>query len=107
MLERWGDETLPLAGQYYKGTTTELAWGNKLFKGTLNINGKTADLANITVPVIHAVAQHDHIVSYESSKPLMDLISSEDKEEILLKGGHVSLVAGPRAVARLGPRIDD
>ena len=29
-----------------------------------------------------------------------------DKEQIILKGGHVSLIAGPNAVRRLWPRLD-
>ena len=82
-------------------------WGNKLYTGDLVLNGRKADLANIRQPILHAVAQHDHIVPYESSKPLMRLVGSEDKREILLKGGHVSLVAGPKAKTRLWPQIHD
>lgn len=107
VLDRWANEMLPLAGAYYRDTTKELMWDNKLFKGELVVGGKTADLKNIEVPILHAVAQHDHIVPYEASKPLMDLVGSTDKKEILLKGGHVSLVAGPRAKTRLWPQIHD
>ena len=35
------------------------------------------------------------------------LVGSEDKEEIVLKGGHVSLVAGKNAVGRLWPKVAD
>jgi polyhydroxyalkanoate synthase len=31
---------------------------------------------------------------------------SRDKEEMLLPGGHVSLVAGPNAVKRMWPKLD-
>ena len=31
---------------------------------------------------------------------------SEDKKEIVIKGGHVSLVAGGNAVYRLWPQLD-
>lgn len=103
--ERWGNETLPLAGEYFRDTTRELMWGNKLFKGELVVGGNTAKLSDIRVPVMHAIAEHDHIVAYEASKPLLELVSSQDKEEILLKGGHVSLIAGPNAVRRMWPRL--
>jgi polyhydroxyalkanoate synthase len=33
-------------------------------------------------------------------------VSSLDKEELMLPGGHVSLVAGPAAVKRMWPRLD-
>ena len=104
--ERWGNETLPLAGNYYRDCTKELMWGNKLYKGTLKIKGKSADLANITMPIMNVMAEHDHIAPIASAKPLLDLVSSEEKEELVLKGGHVSLIAGPRAVLRMWPAID-
>lgn len=103
--DRWGEETLPLAGEYFRETTKELMWENKLYKGSLVVGGKPARLADITVPLLTAVAEHDHIVSYQASKPLLELVGSTDKEEILLKGGHVSLIAGPNAVRRMWPRL--
>jgi polyhydroxyalkanoate synthase len=37
---------------------------------------------------------------------LIATVGSADKEEIMLKGGHISLVAGPNAVKRLWPKLD-
>ena len=56
--------------------------------------------------LLHAVAEHDHIVPYDAAKHLIQKIGSTDKEEVILKGGHVSLVAGPNAVRRLWPKLD-
>jgi polyhydroxyalkanoate synthase len=106
VFDRWGNETLPLAGEYLRQTTKELLWRNKLFTGELVVGGKEAKLANITVPVLSVVAEHDHLVPYPCSKPLLELVGSEDTEEILLKGGHVSLIAGPNAVRRMWPRLE-
>ncbi|MCR9262393.1 MAG: alpha/beta fold hydrolase [Pseudomonadaceae bacterium] len=103
--DRWGNETLPLAGEYFRDTTKELMWANKLYKGNLVVNGKSAKLSDITVPIMAAMAEHDHIVAYDASKPLLELVGSEDKEEIVLKGGHVSLIAGPNAVRRMWPKL--
>ncbi len=103
--ERWGNETLPLAGEYFRETTKELLWRNKLYTGELMVDGKSANLANIKVPVLHAIAEHDHICPETASKPLLQLVGSTDKEEIKLKGGHVSLIAGPSAVKRMWPRL--
>ncbi len=50
-------------------------------------------------------AQHDHIVPAAASKGIIDLVASTDKEEVVLKGGHVSLVAGGNAVYRLWPKL--
>ena len=105
--QRWGDETLPLAGEYHRDCTKELMWGNKLYKGELVINGDKADLANITVPIMSVMAEHDHIASYKATKPLLGLVGSEDKNELVLKGGHVSLIAGPNAVKRMWPQVNE
>jgi polyhydroxyalkanoate synthase len=104
--ERWGDETLPLAGEYMRQTTKELSWGNKLMTGDLLVGGREAKLSNIGVPVLSIVAEHDHLAPRDATKPLLDLLSSTDKEEILLKGGHVSLIAGPNAIRRMWPRLE-
>ncbi len=104
--QRWGDETLPLAGEYMRQTTKELSWDNKLFTGKLVVGGRNANLANIRVPILSVVAEHDHLAPRDSTKPLLDLVGSTDKQEILLKGGHVSLIAGPNAIGRMWPRLE-
>ncbi len=58
------------------------------------------------MPILPAVAEHDHIVPYEAAKHLITKVGSKDKEEVMLKGGHVSLVAGANAVKRLWPKLD-
>ncbi|HAO40984.1 MAG TPA: poly-beta-hydroxybutyrate polymerase [Afipia sp.] len=106
MFDRWGQDTLPLAGEYFRQTTKDLMWDNKLFNGTMTVGGRPADISKIKVPLLHAVAEHDHIVPYDAAKHLMQMIGSTDKTEIILKGGHVSLVAGANAIKRLWPKLD-
>ncbi|MEO1656974.1 MAG: alpha/beta fold hydrolase [Pseudomonadota bacterium] len=105
--DRWANEALPLPGEYFKQVTKDLMRGNKLYKGELMVGGKNANLSNIKVPLLHAVAEHDHIIQREASAPLVELVGSEDKEELVMKGGHISLVAGPNAVRRLWPKLDE
>lgn len=107
MFDRWATDMLPLAGRYFKETTEQLMWDNALYEGTMEIAGRKVDLGNITVPFMHVVAEHDHIVPYEASKPLVPMIGSSDKQEVVLKGGHVSLVAGANAIKRLWPQLDN
>jgi polyhydroxyalkanoate synthase len=52
------------------------------------------------------VAEHDHIVPREASKPLIELVGSADKEEVVLKGGHISVAAGANASKRMWPKLD-
>src|SRR5450432_4266965 len=106
MFDRWATDTLPLAGEYFRAITNDLMWDNKLYNDTMSVGGRPADITKITVPILHAVAEHDHIVPYDAAKPLIQKIGSTDKEEVMLKGGHVSLVAGANAIKRLWPKLD-
>ena len=106
MFDRWANDILPLPGEFFRQTTKDFMQQNKLFKGELSIRGRRVDLTTIQLPVLHALAEHDHIVPYEAARSLVTSIGSKDKEEVVLKGGHVSVVAGGNAVKRLWPKLD-
>ena len=105
MFERWNTDTLPLAGEYFRQTTKMLMWDNRLLDGTMDVGGRRIDLSRIAAPFLHLAAEHDHIVPREASAALIDMVGSKDKREVVLKGGHVSLVAGPNAVKRMWPTL--
>jgi polyhydroxyalkanoate synthase len=106
MYSRWSNDMLPLAGEYFRETTKRLIWNNELLKGELKIGGRPVALDEVSCPFLHVTAEHDHIVTSEASGPLIDLIGSDDKEQLVLKGGHVSMLAGPNAVKRMWPKLD-
>jgi polyhydroxyalkanoate synthase len=105
MFDRWSADILPLAGEYFRQTTKALVWENRLATGEMSVGGQPVDLGRITAPFLHVAAQHDHIVPTAASAPLLGMIGSTDKEEVVLKGGHVSLVAGANAKHRLWPKL--
>ena len=105
MFDRWAADILPLAGEYFRQTTKALMWENRLLGGSMTVGGRTVDLAAITAPFLHVAALHDHIVPTAASAPLLGLVGSTDKEEVVMKGGHVSLVAGANAKKRLWPKL--
>ncbi|URW74569.1 alpha/beta fold hydrolase [Sphingomonas donggukensis] len=106
MFDRWAADMLPLAGEYFRETTKKLMWENRLMAGTMDVAGRAVDLGAITLPFLHVVAEHDHIVPSAASAPLIERVGSTDKEQVVLKGGHVSLVAGANAQKRLWPKLD-
>ncbi|WP_066553340.1 alpha/beta fold hydrolase [Croceicoccus bisphenolivorans] len=107
MFDRWAAETLPVPGRYFEQLVKSLMWENALVKGTLEIAGRPLALSDIRASILNIVAQHDHVVSLEATAPLMTMTGSKDREQIIAKGGHVSLVAGPSALRRLWPLIDE
>jgi polyhydroxyalkanoate synthase len=107
LFNRWVYEQIPFPGETYRQMIKELMWENKLMKGELMIGGRKVDLQQVTTPILNLMAQHDHIAPIESTQPLSSLVGSEDKEDVLLKGGHVSLVAGRNAWFRLWPKLSE
>lgn len=105
LFNRWVYDQIPFPGEVYREFIKELMWENKLMKGELAVGGRRVDLTAITCPVLHVMAEHDHIAPYDSTRPLTSLLGSRDKEDVLLKGGHVSLVAGRNAWTRLWPKL--
>ncbi|MBD9577641.1 alpha/beta fold hydrolase [Pseudomonas sp. PDM23] len=106
MMTGWGANGLPLAGDYYRQIVKELVWKNGLVEGTLRLGGRPVRLEAITVPLLHVLAEHDSLVPPASGEALMTLAGSTDKEELIIPGGHVSLVAGPSAIKRMWPSLD-
>jgi polyhydroxyalkanoate synthase len=107
MMDRWTAETLPLPGNYFRQVVKDLLRKNALSEGTLRVGGKRVDLRRIEMPLLHVIAANDHIVPPACAAPLVARAGSRDKEEVVLPGGHVSLVAGPNAVKRMWPKLDD
>lgn len=107
MMVGWGHDNLPLAGEYYRQIIKELMWSNSLHEGRLRIANRAIDLANIKVPLLHLIAEHDTLVPPACAQPLVEKVGSLDKQEIIMPGGHVSLIAGPAAKKRMWPALDE
>ena len=105
LFNRWVYEQIPFPGEAYRQFIKELMWENKLMKGEMTVGGRRVDTSAIKVPVCHIMAEHDHIAPYEAAKPLTSIVGSEETENIVLKGGHVSLIAGRNAWFRLWPHL--
>ena len=106
MFDRWAADQIPFPGECFRQTIKELMWENRLWKNELVLGGRPVRVGEIRVPFLHVMAEHDHIVPHESARDLIGMVGSTDKTELLLKGGHVSLVAGANASRRLWPQLD-
>ena len=104
--DRWAVDQIPLPGELARDWTNDFLIENRIVNNKLELGGERVDFANITVPFLHVAASFDHIVPEAASRDLIDLVKSEDKEEIVVRGGHVSLVAGGNAIYRLWPKLD-
>ena len=104
--DRWAADQIPFPGECFRQTTKELQQQNRLVRDEFTLAGRPVRLADVKVPLLHVVAEHDHIVPYEAARALIPAAGSTDKTELKIKGGHVSLVAGANAVRRLWPKLE-
>ncbi len=103
---KWESDNIPFPGGVFRQMVNDFLRENKLVKGTWQIGGKRVDLGNIKQPFLHLLAQDDHITPHASSHDLVRLVGSRDKQELVMKGGHVGLVAGRGAQARMWPALE-
>ncbi|MFM6989712.1 MAG: alpha/beta fold hydrolase [Rhodoferax sp.] len=103
---KWEQDNIPFPGGVFRQMVNGFLRENRLVQGQWEIGGQKANLKNIRMPLLHLLAQDDHITPYASSSDLVNLAGSKDKQEIVLKGGHVGLVAGRGAQTRMWPALE-
>lgn len=104
-LEAWAGDNVAFPGAAYATYVRELYQENRLVKGEHRVRGRRVDLTEIACPLLTVVTDRDTICPPPAAKALNDLASSKDAEVFTVPGGHVGAVAGPRAPARLYPKL--
>jgi len=104
-MEKWIFDSPGQVGECLRQFIKDCYQGNKLVKGELNIGGKTVDLRNITMPLLNIFASADHLVPPAATKPLNDLVGTEDKTLYEFKGGHIGVFVGSKSQKELAPAI--
>ena len=103
---KWETDNIPFPGGVFRQMVRDFLRGNRLMDGTWDIGGRRVDLSAIRAPFLHLLAQEDHITPYGSSRDLVKRVGSADRQELILKGGHVGLVAGRGAELRMWPALE-
>lgn len=104
-MEKWIFDSPGQAGECLRQFLKDLYQKNKLVKGELKVGDKTVDLRNITMPLLNIYASADHLVPAASTKPLNDLVGTEDKTLYEFKGGHIGIFVGSQSQKELAPAI--
>ncbi|MGI0011710.1 MAG: class III poly(R)-hydroxyalkanoic acid synthase subunit PhaC, partial [Nitrosopumilaceae archaeon] len=63
------------------------------------------DLRKITMPLLNIIGSKDDLVPPQSSKSIMNVVSSKDKKLIEFPIGHVGLCTSPTAHEKLWPEV--
>jgi polyhydroxyalkanoate synthase len=104
-LNRWANEYLPFPGEFFRQWVRDFYQQNKLVKGELVMGGRPVRLERIACPVLAVGAKEDNIAPPGCVKPLVNAVSSRDREYVELPGGHISLIAGRGASAHCWPKV--
>jgi polyhydroxyalkanoate synthase len=104
-LNKWANEYLPFPGEFFRHWVKDFYQQNRLIKGELTMAGRRVDLRAIRCPVLAVGAKEDNIAPPACVKPLIDVVSTRDKEYVELPGGHISLIAGRGASVHCWPKV--
>jgi polyhydroxyalkanoate synthase len=103
----WATDHVPFPGGVARQVVEMLVRDNGFMTDRINLGGDRVSLADVSVPFLSLVAERDHIVPPRAATPLIDLIGSSEKDQVLLDAGHVGLVVGRTAAATTIPSIID
>lgn len=106
-MESWIFDSPGQAGETIKQFVNDLYKENKLAKNELVIGDKTVNLKNITMPVLDAYAEYDHLVPASSSKALADLVGTKDVEVISFNVGHIGMYVSSKSQRDIAPKISE
>ena len=104
-MEKWIFDSPDQAGETYRQFIKDCYQKNLLIKNEMVIGGKKINLKNINMPVLNIMAEFDHLVPNEESKPLLGAISSIDKEEMIFPTGHIGIFVGSKSQKNVCPYI--
>ena len=79
---------------------------NLLVRGQMTVGGKVVNLGHIDASLLNVVAAADVIVHPKSSLPLIDLVGSVDKTNLVFPTGHIGIAASAEAHSKLWPQIN-
>jgi polyhydroxyalkanoate synthase len=105
LLTGWATDHVPFPGRAARQVIELLMRENALVSGSFRLGGRPVSLADIRVPYLNVVATRDHIVPPAAARPALDLVGSEDKQELLLDAGHIGLAVGRKAHQHTIPQI--
>jgi polyhydroxyalkanoate synthase subunit PhaC len=105
MFERWMNSDVALAGRFFSELTDYFFHSNPLMRDGFMLAGTRVDLGKIVCPLLNVLGEYDDVVPAESSLPLLNLVGSTDKRNLVIRTGHVGAVVSAGAHKSLWPQV--
>mgnify|MGYP000255787930 CR=1 FL=1 len=106
-MEKWLGDGIDVAGQTFVEFIEDIYQENKLVNNELYLGGEHVDIENIDMPVLQIVAEYDHLIPPEASKPFNDAVPSDDKTIMEFPTGHIGMSVSSKSHAELWPDVCD
>ncbi|MCZ7358090.1 MAG: class III poly(R)-hydroxyalkanoic acid synthase subunit PhaC [Candidatus Methanoperedens sp.] len=106
-MEKWIFDSPGQAGEAIRQFVKDCYQKNLLIKNKMVIDGKEINLKEISMPLLNIMAEFDHLVPNEASKPLNDAVSSSDKEMLVFPTGHIGIFVGSKSQKVVCPKITE
>ncbi|PSQ19669.1 class III poly(R)-hydroxyalkanoic acid synthase subunit PhaC [Halobacteriales archaeon QS_8_69_26] len=109
-MEKWINDGIDVAGETYVQFLEDIYQGNKLYDNELSLgedDEKHVDLNEITMPVINIIAEYDHLIPPDASRPFNEVIASDDTHTLEFPTGHIGMSVSSRSHAELWPEVSE
>ncbi|GFO97120.1 poly (R)-hydroxyalkanoic acid synthase, class III, phaC subunit [groundwater metagenome] len=104
-MEKWIFDSPGQAGEAFRQFIKDCYQKNLLIQNRMEIGGKRIDLKNVTMPLLNVMAQFDHLVPNDASRPITDAVASTEKETLVFPTGHIGMFVGSKSQGEVCPRI--
>jgi poly[(R)-3-hydroxyalkanoate] polymerase subunit PhaC len=104
-MARWVADNPPFPAAAFREWITSMYKENRLVRGRMRLRGKLIDLSQIDESLLVVTAGADHIAPPPGTRPLLELVGSDDVTCIDRPGGHIGLMAGSKARKEIWPDI--
>ncbi|MBV9466495.1 MAG: alpha/beta fold hydrolase [Solirubrobacterales bacterium] len=104
-MARWVADNPPFPARAYREWITWMYKENRLVAGRMRLRGERVDLRRVQQSLLVVTAGADHIAPPQGTKPLLELVGSDDITCIDRPGGHIGLMAGSKAREEIWPDI--
>jgi polyhydroxyalkanoate synthase subunit PhaC len=106
-MEKWIFDSPDQAGEAFRQFMKQFYQGNGFVEGGIEIGGREVHLGLVEMPVLNIFAEQDHLVPPSASKPLKDLVGTDDYTELSFRGGHIGIYVSGRAQREVPQAIHD
>lgn len=102
---RFLHDHIPLPGATARQVVQQWIKDNGFVTDTLRLGGRPASLANVRIPMLAVIAEHDDIAPVAATIALADVLPNSTVDVLRVNSGHVSLFAGRKAVKDVMPEV--